>query len=63
MLNIIFRGCIKSLFTAEKRKEGAKFRRAILLYFNALRSSVVFLSGSLRLNILLLIQPLKNHVL
>ena len=52
-------GCIKSLFTAEKRKEGAKLRRDILLYFNALRSSVVFLSGSLRLNFLLLIQPLN----
>ena len=51
-------GNIISLFTAEKRKEGAKLRRDILLYFNTLRSSVVFLRGSLRLNFLLLIQPL-----
>ena len=57
-------GCIKSLFNAEKRKEGAKLRRDILLYFNALRSSVVFLSDSLRLNFLRLIQPLfKLHPL
>jgi len=58
--NLVRSGCIKSLFTAEKRKEGAKLRRAILLYFNALRSSVIFLSGSLRLNFLLLIQPFKS---
>ncbi len=55
----LFRGCIKSLFTAEtqRRRDPSDGCRDILLYFNALRSSAVFLGGSLRLNFSLWIQP------